>query len=112
MDQTFLVLPIFAVFWGRIHLFFLFPGILQKEKKMETWGLEGKVQKAKIKAIKVPELTEPGECVRGQGRAVRAEAQAAVRLGEGLGLPPAELGRGSSSPTRMAPGVWGHREGG
>lgn len=31
----------------RIHLFFLFPGILQKEGKVETLGLKGKMDKAK-----------------------------------------------------------------
>lgn len=48
-------LPVFAVSWGRIHLFLLFPGtFLQKEKKMETLGLDGKMHRAEIKTMKSP----------------------------------------------------------
>lgn len=43
-------LSIFAVAWGRIHLFFLFPGtFLHKEKKTEMLGLEGEDGQSKHK---------------------------------------------------------------
>lgn len=53
MDQSFFThrCSFFGGVGGRrgesIHLFFLFPGILQKERKVETMGLKGKMHKAK-----------------------------------------------------------------
>lgn len=41
-----------------------------------------------------------------KGRQCGGQAQGGCEAEQGPGCPPAELGRGSSSPPLMAPGVW------
>lgn len=87
------------------------PGIFQKESKRETLGLERKMHRAKIKTMRNTRINR-NRCVpKSRAGSVGERLRVPVRLSKGLGLPPAELGHRSSSPTQMAPSVWGHREG-
>lgn len=77
-------------------------------------GLEGKMDKAKIKDN--AKYCNQEKLVRGYAEAEGGQRGwrlgVAVRLSEGPGLPPAELSHGSSSPTAGTPGCRGSSGGG
>lgn len=81
---------------------------------METLGLEGKMHKAKIKSEKYQnqQKTLVSVCPRLRAGSVGRRLRVALRLSKGPGLPPAELGHGSSSPTQVAPRCGGGSLGG
>lgn len=80
-----------------------------KGKENGDIGSGGEDAQSKNKESKIPEpAEETGECVSEvKGGQCGQKAQGGSQAEPGPGLPPAELGHGSSSPTQVAPGCGG-----